>query len=77
MNKPGQKVYPFSDASLLVVWILLGYVDWTDISEVVEPLDLLSVLVDSIDLFSDVSFDSALLWALMEMYDTLIEGLKV
>ena len=67
----------FSDASLLVVWILFGFVDWTDLSEVVEPLDLLSEWVDSIDLFLDVPFDSALLWAIMEIYDTSIKGLKV
>ena len=47
----------FSGTSLLVVWILLKFVDWTDLSEVVEPLDSLSELVDSIDLSLDVSFD--------------------
>ena len=51
----------FSDASLLVVQILLGFVDWTDLSEAVEPLDLLSELVDSIDSYLDVPYDSALL----------------
>ena len=53
-------------------------VDWTEyLSEVVEPLDLLSELVDSIDLFLGEPFDRALLWAIMENYDTLIKGLKV
>ena len=52
-------------------------VDWTDLAEVVEPLDLLSKLVDSIDLFWGVLFDRALLWAIMENYDTLFKGLKV
>ena len=66
-----------SVASILVVRILLVLVDWTDFSEVVEPLDLLSELVDSIDLFSDVPFDSALLQAIMEIYDTLFKGWKV
>ena len=64
----------FSDASLLVVWILFGFVDWTDLSEVVGPLDLLS---ESINLFWGVPFDSALLRAIMKNYDTLIKGLKV
>ena len=38
-----------SAASLLVVWILLLLDDWTDLFKAVEPLDLLSELVDSID----------------------------
>ena len=67
----------FSGASLLVVRIFLGFVDWTDLSEVVELLGSLSELVDSKDLLSDVPFDSALLWAIMEIYDALIKGLKV
>ena len=54
--------------------ILLGFVDWIDLSEVVEPLDLLS---GSIDLFGGVPFDSALLRAIMKNYVTLIKGLKV
>ena len=66
-----------SVASLLVVWILHGFVDWTDLSEVVEPLDFLSESVDSIDLFLDVPFDSALLQVIMENYDTLMKGSKV
>ena len=66
-----------SSASLLVVRILVGLVDWTDLSEVVEPLVLKSELTDSIDLFSDVPFDRDLLQAIMEIYDTLIKGLKV
>ena len=64
-------------ASLLVVQILLGCVDWKDLSEVVELLYSLSELVDSIDSFSDIPFDSALLQAIMKIYDTLIKGLKV
>ena len=63
-----------SAASLLVVRILFVLVNRTDLSEVVEPLDLLS---DSIDLFWGVPFDSALLRAIMKNYDTLIKGLKV
>ena len=63
--------------SLLVVQILLGFVDWTDLFEVVEALDLLSELVDSINFFLDVPFDRALLQAIMGIYDTLIKGLKV
>ena len=63
-----------SAASFLVVWILLVLADWTDLSEVVEPLDLFS---ESIDLFWGVPFDSALLQAIMKNYDTLIKGLKV
>ena len=43
----------------------------------VEPLDLLSELVDSIDLYSDVPFDRALFRAIMESFYTLIKGLKV
>ena len=70
-------LFLLSEALLLVVWILLGFIDWTDLSKVVEPLDLLAELVDSIDLFSDVPFDRALLWAIMEIYNTLIKGLKV
>ena len=64
-----------SEASWLVVQIL-GFVDLTDLSEVVEPLDLLYESVDSINLFLDVLFDRALLWATMEIYDTFIKGLK-
>ena len=63
-----------SAASLLVVQKLFVLVNRTDLSEVVEPLDLLS---DSIDLFWGVPFDSALLRAIMKNYDTLIKGLKV
>ena len=63
-----------SAASLLVVRKLFVLVNRTDLSEVVEPLDLLS---DSIDLFWGVPFDSALLRAIMKNYDTLIKGLKV
>ena len=63
-----------SAASLLVVRILFVLVNRTDLSEVVEPLDLLS---DSIDLFWGVPFDSALLRAIMKNYVTLIKGLKV
>ena len=66
-----------SEASLLVVQILHGFVDWTDLSEVIEPLDLLSESVFSIDLFLDVPFDRALLWAIIEIQDTLTKGLKV
>ena len=67
-----------SSAALLFVLLrLLVLVDWTDLSEVVEPLDLLSELVDLINLFWGVPFDRALLWAIMENYDTLIKGLKV
>ena len=43
----------------------------------VEPLDLLHELVDSINLYLGEPFDTALLQAIMENYDTLIEGLKV
>ena len=46
-----------SEESILVVWILLGFVDWTDLSEVVEPLDWIFEGVDSINLFSDVAVD--------------------
>ena len=63
-----------SEASLLVVWILLGFVDWTDLSEVVGPFDMLSESVNSINLFSDVPFDRALLQAMMKFHDTLIKG---
>ena len=63
-----------SAASLLVVRKLFVLVNRTDLSEVVEPLDLLS---DSIDLFWGVPFDSALLRAIMKNYDTLIKGFKV
>ena len=66
-----------SAALLLVVQILLVLVDWTNLSEVVEPFDLLSELVDSIDLFLDKLFDSALIRSIMKNYDTLIKGLKV
>ena len=66
-----------STVSLLVVQILLLHVDWTDLSEVVEPLDLLSELIDSRNLFSGVPFDSSLLWAIMKIHNTLIKGLKV
>ena len=70
-------LFLLSEASILVVWTLLGFVYWTDLSKLVEPLDLLSELVDSIDLFSDVPLDSALLQAIMEIYEFLIKGLKV
>ena len=55
----------------------LVFVDKTDLSEVVESLDILSDSVDSINLFLGEPFDNALLWAIMEIYDTLIKGLKV
>ena len=66
-----------SAASLLVVRKLFVLVNRTDLSEVVEPLDLLSELIDSIDLFWGVPFDRALLQAIMENYDTLNKHLKV
>ena len=66
-----------SAAIVFVVRKLLVLVDWTNLSEAVEPLDLLSELVDSIDMFFGVPFDRALLQAIMENYDTLITGLKV
>ena len=68
---------PFYRNLLLLCIILLGFVGWTDLSEVVQPLDLLSESIDSIELFLDVPFDRVLLWAIMEIYDTLINGLKV
>ena len=43
----------------------------------VELLDLLSGLVETIDLYLDVPLDRAVLWAIMEIYDSLIKGLKV
>ena len=64
-----------SAASLLVVQILPVLVDWTDLSEVAEPLDLWHEYVDSINLGEP--FDRALLRAIMEKYDTLIKGLNV
>ena len=66
-----------SAASLFVLQMLLVLVDWTDLSEVVEQLDLLSESVDLINLIWEVPFDRALLWAIMENYDTLTKGLKV
>ena len=66
-----------SAASLLVVWILLRFVGWTNFSELVKQLESLSEPFDSINYFFDVSFDRVLLWAIMEIYDTLIKGLKV
>ena len=39
--------------------------------------DMLSELVELIFLLSDVPFDRALLQVIMEIYDTLIKGLKV
>ena len=48
-------------ALCFVVRKLLMLVDWTDLSEVIEPLDFLSESVDFIDLFWGVPFDRALL----------------
>ena len=66
-----------SAASILEVRILLVFIDWTLSSVVVEPLELCSELIDSIDLFLDVPFDRFVLWAMMENYDILIKGWKV
>ena len=53
------------------------YVDWTHLSEVVEPHELLSKLVDSIYLFLEVPYNRFLLQAIKENYDTLVKGLKI